>query len=134
MLDDFKPRGRGEQRAAGREIEAARTVAARADDVDIGPAGRELRAQGEFAHRKREAADLGGGLALDPKRREQRSRERGRNLAGRERAQELRGLVLTDVGARDQALEQRARHRRPPFSRRKLPSSFGPSGVSTLSG
>ena len=80
MLDDRQPARGREQRAAGREIEAVRAVAARADDVDV-RARRDRGAARELAHPEREAADLLGRLALLPQRDEQPARERGRELA-----------------------------------------------------
>ncbi len=55
-------RGR-EQRAAGAQVQAARTVAARADDVDVG-SGCNRGAQAKLAHAAREPANLLGRLAF----------------------------------------------------------------------
>ena len=83
VFDHVDAAGRGQQRRAGGEIEAARGIAARAHDVDGARALRNRRLARERAHRAREAAHLVGGHALRTQRGQQRARERGRHVACR---------------------------------------------------
>ena len=60
VFDHVDAAGRGEQRRAGGEVEAARGIAARADDVDGARARGNRRPARQRAHGAREAAQLVG--------------------------------------------------------------------------
>ena len=105
MLDDGQAARGREQRRARRQVQAARPVAARADDVDVG-ARRDCRPQRELAHRAREAANLVGRLAFRAQRGEQRAGERRGELAAGQHAQQLARRRFVEALAAQQALEQ----------------------------
>src|SRR5690606_6810239 len=115
VLDDRGPARGREQRRAGRQVQAAGTVAPGADDVDVLPR-RDLGSPRELAHREREAADLARRLALLPERDQEGAGDGRLDLAGRERAQQSRRAVLVEIVAGEHALEELRRtdaaHRR----------------------
>ena len=80
VLRDRCSRRRGDERRGGRDVERARAVAARADDVDDRRPRRDDRDE-VLAHRLREAGDLVDGLALGAKAHQQRADLRRRRLA-----------------------------------------------------
>src|SRR5690606_21955531 len=127
-----------EQGGAGRQVEAARPVASRTDHVDERRSLGQLGTTSELTHALREAANLVGGFALDPQRREQCPAHCGCDGAVRKREHQLGGLRLAQILALKQKLEcffdQCHGDLVPSRSFRKSPMSCGPCGVSTLSG
>ena len=87
MLDDACAAGRGEEPGTRRQVQAPRTIAARAHGFDGWRTVRNIGAHSELAHRAREAPNLFGRLAFCPQAREQRQRQ-PRQAHGRQQAQE----------------------------------------------
>jgi hypothetical protein len=97
--------GGGQQSAASRQIQAARAVAARADDVDVRPR-RNRRPERELAHTEREAANLVCRFALEAQGHEQAAGQRRREFPARHEPQQRRGARLVEILPRQQAVEQ----------------------------
>ena len=113
VLDDRHPTGRDQQRGAGGDVDAARSVTARADDVDGAGLQRRVhhRTPREFAHRASEPAQFAGDDTLAAQRREQRAGERGREPGVGERMQRPGCLGFGEVGALEHALEMTPQRR-----------------------
>ncbi len=90
VLGDGNAGGRDDERRGRRDVERARPVAARPDDVHR-PGGR-VDAHHALAHRDREAGQLVHGLAAHPERHEERRKLGGRRLAVHHRAHRAVGL------------------------------------------
>ena len=90
VLRHVTARARDDDRADGRDVDAVRPIAPRADDVDravVNDDAKRVRTE-----RTREARDLVGRLAAHVQRREQRAELRWRRLAGHDRAHRGFGL------------------------------------------
>jgi len=109
VLDDRHTAGGGQERRAGRDVEASGGITAGADDVD----GAQLRGQvgpaRQAPHRLGEAAHFIGHQALGRERREHRPRHRGRQLWVRQVSEQLLGLRLRQVAALEQLLQELTR-------------------------
>ena len=120
----------GHERRSRGDVERVRSVATGPDDVDHGRArGRD--GDDVLAHRRGEARDLVGRLALVAQRDEE-ARDLGRcRLSVHDRAHQRMGVLAGEVVPVEQRLNGRPDdHRRS----RKFFAISGPSGVSTLSG
>ena len=134
MFDDAGTAGRRDQAGAGRQVQAAGTVTARADGIDGRGAVRNRGVHGELAHRAGEAADLFGRLALGAQAGEQRTRKGRRHVAVRELDHQRVRLLLGQRFAVQQSIKHCTEFLAHERIRRKLAISRSPSGVNTLSG
>ena len=133
VLRDGSSRRGGDERRRRRDVERVRAVAARADHVDEIVALRPDR-QDVLAHRLGAARDLVRGLALEPQRDEEAADLRLRRVAAHDLVHHVAGLLTREVVAVEQSRERGLDHERRKFLPRKFAPSWGPSGVSTLSG
>jgi hypothetical protein len=105
VLDDGDAAGRGEQRGAGGQVQAAGAVAAGAHDVEQRPRGVNGRLARQAAHRLRETAHFGRRLALGAQRGQQGGGHRRRKFLARQLDQQRGGLFLREIDAAEQLLQ-----------------------------
>ena len=128
VLRDARAGSRRDDRSRGRDVDRARTVAARSGGVDevvpLRPDGQDV-----LAHRLGAARDLVRALALEPQGDEEAADLRRRRVAAHDLVHHVARLRTREVAAFEELGEGSLDHQE-----RKFSASSGPSGVRTLSG
>ena len=110
VLRDRCARRRGDDRGRRRDVERARAVAARADDVDDVVA-RRMHLEHVRAHRLGAPRDLVRRLTLRPQRHQEAADLSGSRLPGHDLAHHLARLAAREVASVEKRLDRRLDHR-----------------------